>query len=63
MKQLSLAEGRGKGGASKHAGKRKGAPLVPKTREQMTSDDRWWLRDYWNGNLWRAMKDANASCS
>ena len=31
-------------------------------RTLMTSDERWWIHEFRNGNLWQAMKDAESQC-
>ena len=28
----------------------------------MTKNDNWYLQELWNGNLYRAMKDAESRC-
>ena len=53
-------EGKGKGkgkGEGKGKGKGKGEP---KTWDEMTRDERWWILEFRNGNLWHAMKDAES---
>ena len=51
-------EGKGKGkGEGKGKGKGKGEP---KTWYEMTGDERWWILEFRNGNLWHAMKDAES---
>jgi hypothetical protein len=60
-KNNAKGKGKSKGGASKHAGKGKGAPLVPKAWQGMSEDERACLRHYWSGTPWREMQAANAS--
>ena len=53
--------------ASKGKGKEKGRGATehsvrPKYWEQMSGNERWWLCEYWNGHLGRAIADAEAEC-
>ena len=44
-----------KRGASEHTS-------PPKTWHAMSIDERWWLEQYWNGNLLKEKQQAEAKC-
>ena len=59
--QASKGKGQGKGkgktqrGASEHT-------FPPKPWTEMSQDERWWLHQYWNGNLLREKQHAESKC-
>ena len=59
--QASKGKGQGKGkgktkrGASEHT-------FPPKTWDEMSRDERWWLQQLWNGNLLREKQHAESKC-
>ena len=55
---MRLQASKGKG-----QGKAKGTNVVPKSWHEMSRDERWWLEQYWNGNLWKEKQQAEAKCS
>ena len=70
-KRLLASKGKGQGkgkdktkrGASEHTAR--GASehtLLPKTWHDMSRSERRWLQDYWNGNLWHALRRAESKC-
>ena len=63
VKQLELSNGktRGKGKQNNN----RGAPehtIRPKCWDEMTINERWWVGEYYNGNLRRRMTVADAKC-
>ena len=70
-KRLLASKGKGQGkgkdktkrGASEHTARGASEPtLPPKTWDEMSRSERWWLQEYWNGNLLRAMQRAESKC-
>ena len=59
--QASKGKGQRKGkgktqrGASEHT-------FPPNTWNEMSQDERWWLHQYWNGNLLREKQHAESKC-
>ena len=47
---------------SLQASKGKANGAKPKAWWQMSKNERRWLNEFWNGNLWKTMKDAQAKC-
>ena len=62
-KQLRASKGKGQG-KGKSKGKRGASEhtLQPRTWDDISRSERWWLEQYWKGNLWRARKRAEAKC-
>ena len=63
--QVQAYKGKGKGkGAAKGKGKhRSGKRIVPKAYEAMTSNEQWWLEEFWSGRLRRNKEEAAKLCS
>ena len=54
-KRLQASKGKGEG-------KGKGKGVVPKPWHEMSINERWWLEQYWNGNLLKEKQQAEAKC-
>ena len=60
--QLLASKGKGRGKSKNTARRASEHTLRPKRWHDMSESERWWLEEYWNGNLWRAMRRAEAKC-
>ena len=47
---------------SLQASKGKANGAKPKAWWQMSKNEQWWLKQFWNGNLKKTMQDAEAKC-
>ena len=59
--EASKGKGQGKGQGKTKRGASEHTP-EPKSWEDMSAFERWWLAELWNGNLWHAMKSAEEKC-
>ena len=64
QEQYDAAEQQRRRGASEHAPgyHASGRPIVPKSWEQMSDNEHWWLEQLWSGELKKRMRLAEQKC-
>ena len=64
--QLQASRGKGKSCAAEHTGgtgsSSEDKQVIPKAWDVMSTDERWWLKELWSGNLEAWMRHAERKC-